>query len=217
MSSRSTAWPFMMSSNDSPAANLFQDHRNHHPCSFDAKAAVTDFGIGAESSLPVHGVALRGQEEGRALVLNFMSSLRCRLDRGDCRIDDLDVGKVLDFQAVVVLAPLAAVLDRFGDLLDGEILKLVQPLRPEHRAEDLQSPLVADPLAQAGELVTGERLGLDVSEVALYRVPVLPELVPAGSVGEVFELAEGLGQHGGVVLLADDQIAEEVLLQQRRG
>src|SRR4051812_47001113 len=48
-------------------------------------------------------------------------------------------------------------------------------------------------------------------------MPVLPELRVAGGVREAFELAQGFSQLFGLLLLADDQVAEGVLLQERRG
>ena len=57
----------------------------------------------------------------------------------------------------------------------------------------------------------------DVEEIALGRMAVLPEDRVARRVGEALQLANRLGKHGGVVVLADDPVAPLVLLKEGRG
>ena len=123
--------------------------------------------------------------------------------------------QILDLQAVVVLAPLAAVLDGLGDFLDGQVREIVQLLfgsRNAAEAAHVQSTagfgrrhLVAKRPA-AGHVRV---LGRDVDKVALGRVAVLPELGVAGGVGEAFELAQWpRPSMAALYIRADDQVAQ---------
>src|SRR5712692_3028074 len=60
-----------------------------------------------------------------------------------------------------------------------------------------------------------EALRGDVDEVSFGGVAVLPVDRVAGSVCEAHVFAHGLGEHGGIIILADDPVAVFVLFQER--
>ena len=72
-------------------------------------------------------------------------------------------------------------------------------------------------IIQLLELLMAQRGRGDVDEVALSGMTVLPIHRVGRRVGEAFQLAQGLGQHRGVVIAVDDPVAPLVLFQQRGG
>jgi len=66
------------------------------------------------------------------------------------------------------------------------------------------------------KLIGVEGLGCDVDKVPLGGVAVVPVEGVGRGVGEAFELAEGLGEHFGVVGFVDDPVAPFVLFEEGR-
>src|ERR1035437_8138721 len=62
-------------------------------------------------------------------------------------------------------------------------------------------------------MVAGERLSRYINEVGFGGAALLPVEI-AGGVLKAHDLAHGLGQHGRVVLLADDEVVEAILFKQ---
>jgi hypothetical protein len=61
-----------------------------------------------------------------------------------------------------------------------------------------------------------EVLSSDIDEVSFGGMAMLPINRFRRGIVEAFKLTNGLGQHGGVVLLADDPVPPLVLLHERR-
>src|SRR5689334_2396277 len=72
-------------------------------------------------------------------------------------------------------------------------------------------------MAELFELLLGQRLSRDVHEVRLSRTTMLPVNRRTRFVAETLVLADSLGKHRRVVLLADDPIAPSITLKKRRG
>ena len=77
-----------------------------------------------------------------------------------------------DLEAVIVLAPFAAVEDGDGNFFDGEVLKH-GGLAAECAAADEEAAGFADFIADPGELVVGEDLGGDVEVIVFGGMPLL--------------------------------------------
>lgn len=129
----------------------------------------------------------------------------------------VESGQVLDFEAVVVLAPLAAAEDRLGNLFHREIAEGIHVLGSIGAAQHKQAALVADFFTQPSQLLTAQGLSGDVDKIVLGSLSVLPIGRLTGRVAKPFEFADRLGEHGGIVFFTDNPIAEGVLFEQRRG
>src|SRR5579884_3354080 len=125
------------------------------------------------------------------------------------------LGQVGDIQAVIVAAPLALLQNCQRYLLERQI-RVGVCLAAKGRAADQQAALAAHFFTDCSKVAAGKGLRRHVDKIGLGRVPVLPVDLFAGRVSEAHQLAHGLGQHGGVVLLADDKIAKAVFFEQRR-
>lgn len=97
--------------------------------------------------------------------------------------------QALDFQAVIVLAPLALVQNRLGNLLDRQSGEVFDLAYSECRAVDDQRPIRPHIVGQGFDLLPAERLRRDVDEIRFGRVAVLPVDRITGGVGESLNLA----------------------------
>ena len=125
-------------------------------------------------------------------------------------------GEVFDLEGVVVVVPLAAMEDRFGDFLEGEVVESVG-LDAEGSAADEEGAVGADLGGEVFELGAAEVLSGDVDEVALGGMAVLPKEALAGGVVEAFDLADSLGEALGLEVGVDDLVAPLVSLDEGGG
>ena len=133
-------------------------------------------------------------------------------DRFDRRCGLRQVG---DVEAIVVVAPLALGEHCGRNLLDREVREGIG-LSAKGGTADQQAAAVANLIAQLRDLIAGKRLGRDVKKIILGGTALLPVKLIAGRISETHDLAHGFCKHGRVVLLADNEVAEPILLQQRR-
>ena len=90
------------------------------------------------------------------------------------------------------------------DSLDGPVVRAAQ------RA--LEADLVAD----EPELLPAQVLGRDIDEVGLGRFAVNPENIRGRCVVEALEFAHRLGEHLGIIVLADDPVTPVIFFEERR-
>lgn len=126
------------------------------------------------------------------------------------------MGEVFDCEAVVVVAPFAAVEDLLRDFFDGEVVE-GGGIAAKGHAEDEEATLRAYVFAELGELGLAEGLGGDIDEVAFGGVALLPVEGFGWGVGEAFEFAEGLGEHFGIVGFVDDPVVPMVFFEEGGG
>src|ERR1700733_138089 len=112
------------------------------------------------------------------------------------------------------MAPLAAVEHHLRNFLYSQIRKLRQVFHAEGRTANQQRTLLAHLVTQFFQLLAVQRLRGYVDEVFFRGVTLIPVFRLARGVGKTLQLAHCFREHGGVVLLADDPVAELVLLQQ---
>lgn len=122
--------------------------------------------------------------------------------------------QVLHPQTVVVMTPFAAVQDLFGNFLDRQVGVFVAPAEggTQHQQRALWPHFVGELL----ELFVAQRGGGNVEEVALGGIAMLPVHRVGWCVAEAFQLAQRLGQNGGVVGRVDEHafhLARKLRLQ----
>ena len=111
------------------------------------------------------------------------------------------------------MTPFAAGEHLLGNLLHREIRIAVGPAA-KGGAKNKQRALRSNFIVQLLELIVIQLRRGDVEEIPLRGTALLPVDGIAGRVGKALQLAERLGQHCGVVFLADDPIAPLVFLEQ---
>jgi hypothetical protein len=124
-------------------------------------------------------------------------------------------GQVFHLQGIIVMPPLAARQHLLGNLLHRQI-GIGIGLGAEGGAQHQQRPIRPHLVGELLQLLVGQAGGGHIDEIALGGMAVLPIHRIRRRIAEALQLAQRLGQHGGVVVVVDDPVAPLVLFQQRR-